>query len=524
MDADERHETRTSDMTRPWSALAVGAILAVVATLFLIPLLSHEWPVGDGGLFYAMIGDIIAAGFSLPDSTSYQHGVIPFAYPPLGFYLAAGIEEVAGLARSDLLRFLPSTFALTAVGAMFLLASEIGPTRRHALLAMGFFGALLGVSPAVTALIGGGGLTRSLGLALAVLATWQGLRMLRTGRWLDVVFTSLLAGLAVMTHPQAGVFLTVALGAAVLTRWRTIRGLTMLLAAAVGALIVISPWLATVATRHGIEPFLSASGVPDRDLVASLLAYVFLFLAIAPVVGIFDIIGQIQQFKARHPQLLVWRVGVFVLDMRFSPVAAAAPVSMLAAHGVLDVMVPLTWGLLGRRGGRLTPVRRLRWQRAIVLATLALAFIPVAWQALDSTRPSAALTDDQRAAMTWVRDNTPDVTMVASLSTAAWGDDIVSEWFPALSERRTATAAQGLEWVADIRDARLVAEDELAACQDSDDRAGCVAGWVDEHLAGETAVVFVDDDSDPALGPALVAEHGYRTLWSSDSGMLLEPA
>ncbi len=128
MDADERHETRTTDVNRPWSALAFGAILAVVAVLFLIPLLSHDWPVGDGGLFYAMIGDIIAAGFSLPESTSYQHGVIPFAYPPLGFYLAAGIEEVTGLARSDLLRLLPSTFALTAIGAMFLLADEIGPT------------------------------------------------------------------------------------------------------------------------------------------------------------------------------------------------------------------------------------------------------------------------------------------------------------------------------------------------------------------------------------------------------------
>jgi len=524
MAADQQPDPSTTEVSPSQTALAIGAILAVVAALYLVPVLAHDWPMNDGGLFYAMIGDIIDSGFALPDSTSYEQGAIPFAYPPLGFYFAAVIEEVSGLARAEIFRFLPSVFATAAVGAIFLLADEIGPTRRHALVSMAFFGALLSLNPAVTTLIGGGGLTRSMGLALAILATWQGLRMLRTGRWLDVALTSVMAGLAVLSHPQAGVFVVVALGAAVLTRWRSFRGLALLVAAAAGTLLVIAPWLVTVAARHGIEPFLSASGVPDRDLVASLLAYGFLFLAIAPMVGLLDIVGQVQQAAARRPHLLVWRIGVFLLDFRFTPVAAAAPTSLLAAHGVLDAIVPLAWQLAGRRGRELTGTERSRWRRAIVLVLVGLAFLPATWLALDATRPSAALSSDQRAAMEWVRAETPIETVTVSLASTSWGSDIVSEWFPALSLRRSASTSQGLEWVAELRDAHATTETELRGCRSTDDRASCVADWVDRHLADQAVVVFIDGDTDPGLGAELVAAHGYRTLWSSDSGALLEPA
>ncbi|MEX1294782.1 MAG: glycosyltransferase family 39 protein [Candidatus Limnocylindrales bacterium] len=512
------------DLSRSQAALAVAAVLVLLAVLYLVPVLSHDWPLADGGLFYAMIGDIIAVGFALPQTISYQQDIIPFAYPPLVFYLAAGVEELTGLGRADVMRLLPPLFTLVAVGTMYLLASELGPSRRHAALSMALFGALVSVSPAVTALIGGGGLPRSLGLALAILAVWQGVRMFKSGRWRNVALTALFAGLAVTTHPQAGVFLVVALAAAWLTRWRTVRAAVQLAIAAAASLLVVGPWLAVVISRHGIDPFISAMAVPDRDLLASLLAYVFLFFTLAPFIAVLDIVGQVQQLTARRPHLLVWRLGVFVFDIRFSPIAAAAPASMLAAHGVLDAVVPATWQLLGRGGRTVSGEARARARQAIVALVLGLALLPTLWQAVELTGPDAALSAEQRAAMTWIADNTETEVITVTLASDDWGSDDLSEWFPALSERRTATAAQGLEWIAQTRDAHQAAEDRLATCRQGPDPAACVAAWIELELAAEAVVVYVDHATDPALVPALIEEQGYEPLWTEAVGTVLEPA
>lgn len=511
------------DLTRSQAALGVAAVLAVLAVLYLVPVLRHDWPIADGGLFYAMIGDIIAAGFALPQTISYQQDIIPFAYPPLVFYLAAGLEAASGLERAEVMRFLPALFTLLAVFSLYLLALELGPTRSHAVLATALFGALISISPAVTALIGGGGLPRALGLAFAILAVWQGVRMYKRGSWWNVALTALFAGLAVTTHPQAGVFLVVGLAAAWLTRWRTLKAAGQLIVAAVASLLVVGPWLAVVIGRHGIDPFVSALAVPDRDLLASLLAYLFLFLTLAPFIAVLDIVGQVQQLAARRPHLIVWRLGVFVFDIRFSPIAAAAPVSMLAAHGVLDAVVPVTWQLLGRGGRAVSEQARLRSRQVIVAVVLIVAFLPAVWQSAQLTDPASAMTADQREAMTWIRDNTPSEAITVTLASEDWGSDDLSEWFPALSERRTATAAQGLEWIADTRNAHQAAEDRLAGCKDEADPAACVDAWITTELAGDVVVVYVDHATDPNLARSLADEQGYRPLWENQAGAVLEP-
>ena len=508
-------------------AVAIGLmlILAVVAVLRLLPLTVHDWALGDGGLFYVMIGDLIANGFALPDAVSYQGGVIPYAYPPLAFYGAAALEELTGMARVDVMRAVPTLLSLGAVAAMYPLAVEVGPTRRHALIATAFFGALIGITVFLSS---GGGLTRSLGLLLAMLATWRGLRLLRAGGGLDLVLTAVLSGLAVLSHPQAGVFLAIALGAAWLTRWRTRRAFVQLALAALGALVLISPWLISVVSEHGIEPFRSAATVPGRDFKDSVLAYLFLFLLTAPVIGLLDLLGQVQQALARRPQLLVWRIGVFALDVRFSPISGAAPASMLAAHGVLDMLVPATWWI-ARRGGRSpTDGQLLTWRRAVVVSTLVLGFVPTLVGALETAGPVSTLSPEQREAMAWVRDNTPPSTVTVSLATDMWGSDIVSEWFPALSERASVTTTQGLEWSGAIRDVYRQAELELRACRSAADPAACVAGWIAQWDTSDGVVLYVADsaasaDVVAALVAGLMSEHGYSEAWSSGKGMLLQP-
>src|SRR3972149_806702 len=61
-------------------------------------------PINDGGMFFAMTEDIRRAGYALPEYTSYNGGAIPFAYSPLGFYLAAVLADVGVLSGLGSLR------------------------------------------------------------------------------------------------------------------------------------------------------------------------------------------------------------------------------------------------------------------------------------------------------------------------------------------------------------------------------------------------------------------------------------
>ena len=479
--------------------VTLAAIVVVGALLRFLPAATHDWPYRDGGLFFAMIGDILANGFVLPETTSYQGGVIPFAYPPLAFYLAAGLELFTGMERADVLRLLPPFVSVLCIPAMYLVAREAAPSTRHALLATTFYVALAGLTDV---LIAGGGLTRAMGFLFALVAAWQGFRMYATGRWRNVAATAIVAGLAVLSHPEAGVFIAVALGSALLFH-RTLRSLLQTITAAVGALLIASPWLVTVIARHGVAPFLSALAVPRRDLFDSVIAYVFLFLIAAPAVGLLDIAGQVRQARRRQPQLIVWRVGVFAFDLRYSPIAGGPPVSILAAIGALDVLAPLSSLVLraAHSRGRLHRIAAEPLRRSVIGLVVVLAFVPAVRAVASYTEPQGAITAADRQAMAWIRDHTDPSTRVVTLATDQWGSDLVSEWMPAISGRVSLTTSQGLEWAArDIRSAQEAAESDLRTCMGAD--AACIASWLSRHDPDGRAVIFV-------AGPASAGSIGH---------------
>ena len=60
------------------------------------------------------------------------------------------------------------------------------------------------------------------------------------------------------------------------------------------------------------------------------------------------------------------------------------------------------------------------------------------------------LSTEQRAAMDWVKENTPKSAKFVILTNRpdwGWSSDNTSEWFPALAERKSITTPQGAEWI-----------------------------------------------------------------------------
>ena len=92
----------------------------------------HVWevdfPLNDGGLFYAMVRDIERAHYHLPAFTSYNGAHIPFGYSPLGFYLA-GVLNDRGVDLLTLFRILPFAASTACILAFYLLAREMLQSR-----------------------------------------------------------------------------------------------------------------------------------------------------------------------------------------------------------------------------------------------------------------------------------------------------------------------------------------------------------------------------------------------------------
>src|SRR5688572_22420328 len=129
-----RRIAATDGSPRPrarWGRIELGLLLAVAAGVVVraVHVLSAPFPLNDGGLFFAMVRDLQRADYLLPPFTSYNAADIPFAYPPLGFYLAGLLEQLTPLDLVDVFRWLPLAATSLTIVACWLLARELLPSR-----------------------------------------------------------------------------------------------------------------------------------------------------------------------------------------------------------------------------------------------------------------------------------------------------------------------------------------------------------------------------------------------------------
>ncbi|MCH8137728.1 MAG: glycosyltransferase family 39 protein, partial [Proteobacteria bacterium] len=114
-----------------------------------------------------MIEDLRANSYVPPAFSSYNGGEIPFAYPPLGFYLGALLSALPGIDTLRALQLLPLAASTLTVAAVYPLARRLLRDDRTALLAVLAFALL---PRAYNWEVMGGGVTRGVGLLFAVLA------------------------------------------------------------------------------------------------------------------------------------------------------------------------------------------------------------------------------------------------------------------------------------------------------------------------------------------------------------------
>jgi hypothetical protein len=425
-----------------WPDLLLIAALIFGAFVRFNPTLIYGFTIKQGGMFAVMIDDLRENQYLIPQYTTYNHLNIPYAYPPLGFYLGGIAADLFGLSADQVLRWLPAFFASLSVPAFYLLALQLLKNKYRAAISTLFFALM---PRAFSWFVTGAGLTRSPAQFFMLFTLAAVVRLYEEDRSRDILWVGVFGGLTVMSHPEAAlhtsitsVFLWI-----MLSRSRT--GFVHSLGVAAVILLVTSPWWATIVSYHGIEPMLNAAQTgQNASAVLHLLFFVFAEEPYVTFIAIFGLMGLVYSLIRRDYLLPLWIVIPFIVEGRSAAGSAAIPLAMLAAIGLADVVLPPL--LSAAQKDKEQPNGKVPAMEVSILIYLMLYLVFSAFQ-YGLQLSSASLYPPDREAMDWVRMNTPENARFLVLTgTTSLSCDSVLEWFPALTDRQSIYTVQGREW------------------------------------------------------------------------------
>ncbi|MEK6752622.1 MAG: hypothetical protein AABZ00_10195 [Chloroflexota bacterium] len=416
----------------------------------IFPLLRSDFPLVDGGMFYAMIKDLQAANFSLPEFTSYNNAQIPFAYPPLAFYIAGILNTATNISMLNILRWMPVTFTILNIPLFYYFAKQLLGSEPRAALATLVFA----LTPnSYWWNIVGGGLTRSLGTLFftATVVCVHQMYQRRTKAWVAAAIVSAVG--SVLSHPAWALQSVVA---SLLLWWfhgRDKQGALYSVVVALGVLVFTSPWWFAVVQQHGISSLLNAGSVTHSRLLFWTAFFALSFTGeYAPVIAVFGMIGLFMVLAKKDYFLAAWALLCLVVDPRGGLPVSIFPFSIMAVTALAD-------GIAARlTNANMETSSSDGWMDALKFNSgrlffgfFILLFVYNAYK-VSNTLSFQALGAEQIKAVEWVTLNTKPSDRFLILDEQ--GNPLLSpltEWFPALAERRSIATIQGTEWLAGKR-------------------------------------------------------------------------
>jgi hypothetical protein len=208
----------------------------------------------------------------------------------------------------------------------------------------------------------------------------------------------------------------------------------------------------------------------------------------------------------------------YLTEPRSAPVQSAIFLAMLAGTSVTDIVLPALSN----------PASKTNRAGGFVLTFIGIyLFTSAVFFNLQFT--GTAVSTPNRAAFTWVRENTPEESRILVLT----GEsdtfcDGISEWFPALTGRISPTTVQGKEWLPNF-DAALNTQRSLQACLNSNTPLPCIEDITNKndieyeylYIARQSTLKQLCRVTAPTLrGDGLIAmlstHNGYTPIYQTD--------
>jgi hypothetical protein len=445
---------------RPWiTTLLMLTLITIMGAFLRLRYLSvSNFPLNDGGMFYAMIRDLQQNGFHLPPVTTYNNASIPYAYPPLSFYAVGLLNQYLHFDLLQLFRIYPLVYNLISIPLVYLLVRELSKSNQMvSLIATAFYASLVS---SFEWLIIGGGLTRSPAHTYFIAAMTLYLVFLRTGRKKYFAFSAVCAALMTCHHLEYTWFLCFSLAIFTYDRKLFLKRYLAYGLYWVSIAVLSAPYWLTVVLAHGFGPFInafSANGIQLNNTLNQFLIFIFTeenkstFINSLAILGIFYSL-----ITRRDRRILVWLFITMVLGSRSFYRTVQFPAVILAAIGLEGIRAAFR-EIATRSAETAAGLKNLKPEKtADLLMALFLVFAllhPFLIRFYQSFSPDpvlSSITKPELQAMDWVKQNTDPANKFLIIDPASdWFVNQVGEWFPALTERSTVDTVQGSEWLPD---------------------------------------------------------------------------
>jgi hypothetical protein len=461
-----------------------------------------SYPINDGGLFYAMTADLKANHYILPDTTSYNAAGIPFAYPPLAFYLAGFLSDIFHWNLLDIFRILPAIISMAVLPGLYLLANDLLKSKAQASIACLIFALTPG---AFLWLIMGGGLTRGLGLAFALMTLHYAYLLYDKEENRYIFPTAFFAAGTVLSHPEMAVH-TVASALVMFLFWGHNKkgwGLSALTAGLTFLLTAV--WWFPLLQNHGFSPVLAAgqTGWHSLDAIPTLLLFNFAQETSLTIVGCMALVGVFISLAQKNYFLMSWLVFIYISEPRSAPLYMLPLISMFAALCLHQLVFP------GIQPGRPRPAENASWADALLasgIAKLAFAFL-LAYLLLGAMNTAweeshdMVLRDNDVRAIQWVQASTPKNSRFILVTGEQPMTDTLSEWFPAMTGRTSLATVQGYEWMPAGRLLTKMSEyGFVQSCLNHDE--SCLFDWA-QKTKQPFEYIIVRPNTESQMAPAL---------------------
>jgi hypothetical protein len=429
------------------------------------PIITNGFPLNDGGMFYTMVQDLKANEYAFPQFTTYNDSEIPFAYPPLGFYVASFLSRFFGSDLSIFL-YLPAFINSLSIIIFYLFAKETLDSRLTASLAT----LIYSLSPrAFLWQVMGGGITRAFGMLFLLLMLWQAIQLFKNYQHKYLILTILFGAATVMSHPQTALHATLGGLLLFLFYGRNKQGIISSVFMGLGVALLSAPWWLTTLSRHGVEPFISAGQTSQRtpESYLNILRfdglgdYLFVPILLLAFIGIY------LSVKQRNFFLIFWILFAYLIDPRGGEGIALISFSMLAGIGLV------------RSAEWLTKEQNEFAFMKIKVQTLLFGlifYLLIVSSIFDFQLVNTSLKSSDLEMITWVNTNVEDgKTFLLATGLEFSMTDPLQEWFPALTKEYSRTTMQGLEWT--LSENFFPYYEKLQAFQKCAD-VHCVNEWV----------------------------------------------
>lgn len=470
-------------------ALAIG--LGVLVRVYQVE--RTAFPLNDGGLFFSMTRDLEASNFRIPAFTTYNGGHIPFAYPPLGFYLAAILDRLTPLSLTEIFRFLPLVATSLTLLAVLKLARTMLKDDIAVIAAVFAFAC---VPRSFIWLLMGGGITRAFGMLFAIFALEQVYRLYHDRDSRRLIPAALLSAATVLSHLETGWFLAFSIAVFWVVLGHNRHGFKMSALLAGSVLALTAPWWGSVIGYHGLRPFLDANGSggtfftnPDDRHIAieSIKHLTATSEPYFPLIGALGVVGVAIAAATGRYLVPLWWLTIFVLDIRSFATFSAVPVALMTGITVSELIVPALQRGAARMNANNRLNRFLSRPRTFGLAIPALAVLMLAIYYVSSgafvhdprseSATLVSLAPEEIDVMHWAAAETGSDDRFVVIPSTPWETAKEAEWFPAMADRTSLATVQGSEWLPNHEfDRRIWEHNWLWGCGNA--TTACLTSWI----------------------------------------------